>query len=272
VPQLQVATEASAQELAPLRAPTQEEETTSIMILPQSGALMLPPPEKEQATSKQNLSIDRLIAYRDFKSTDYTEFKFRMRCQGDRMSHPALLLKRYLMELNERIVKLDVKSEDRMRAVSGQVSKLDAKLNGSVEMTNEAVGRLYPRLVNRVRSTNEAISKLDSKLDGSTQTASETISKLDQKLDGNLQTRNEAIGDLYREKLSIQEFRDFVNVFNKVLEESLLLPEAIVPETSETAAQESSAKDDSGLQVEAVVDLEAESGVPRHSVRAKPKK
>jgi polyhydroxyalkanoate synthesis regulator phasin len=173
------------------------------------------------------------------------------------------------MELNERIAKLDAKSEDRIRAVSEQVSKLDAKLDDSVQMTNEAVRRLDSKLVNSVQSTNEAISKLDSKLDRSMWTVSETISKLDQKLDGNLQTTNEAIGELYREKLSVQEFRDFVNVFNKVLGESFPLPEAIVPQTSEPAAQESSAKDNSGFQVEAVVDLEAESGAPRNSARRK---
>jgi hypothetical protein len=55
-----VATAASTQE-PELRTSTQEEETTGIMILPQSGALMLPPPEREQATNKQNQSIEGLF-------------------------------------------------------------------------------------------------------------------------------------------------------------------------------------------------------------------
>jgi len=188
-----------------------------------------------------------------------------MKFQGDRMSHPATLLKRYLMELNERIAKLDAKSEGRIRTVSEQVSKLDAKLDGSVQMTNEAVGRLDSKLASSVQLTNEAISKLDSKLDGGMRTVSETISKLDEKLDGNLQTTNEAIGQLYREKLSVQEFREFVNVFNKVLGESFQLPEPIVPQISEPAARESSAEDDSGFQGEVVLDLEEKSGAPQNT-------
>jgi serine acetyltransferase len=132
-------------------------------------------------------------------------------------------------------------------------------------MTNEAIGRLNSKLDSSVQLTNEAVSKLDSKLDGNMRTVSETISKLDEKLDGTLQTTNGAIGELYREKLSVQEFREFVNVFNKVLGESFPLPDAIVPQISEPAARQSNGGDRSGFQGETITNLEEESGAPRNT-------
>lgn len=130
------------------------------------------------------------------------------------MSHPATLLKRYLTELNGRIVKLDAKS------------------------------------------------------DGGMQTVSETISKLDQKLDGSVQMTNQAIGDLYREKLSVQEFREFVNAFNKILGESFPLPEEPVPQTSEHELRESRAEDNSGFQGGTIAVLEPESDAPQNTETA----
>ncbi len=181
------------------------------------------------------------------------------------MSHPATLLKRYLMELNERIAKLDAKSEDRMRTVSEQVSKLEEKLDEKVPITNETVSNIDSKLANNVQMTNEAISKLDSKLDNNIRTMNETISKLDQKLDNNLQTTNEVIVELDREKLSVQEFREFLNIFNKVIGESFPLPETIAPQASEPAPQEPNAKEDPGFQVVTILDLEAEPDTPRNA-------
>ncbi len=130
------------------------------------------------------------------------------------MSHPAMLLKRYLTELNERIVKLDAKS------------------------------------------------------DGCLQTVSETISKLDEKVDNCVQTTNQAIGDLYREKLSVQEFREFVNTFNRILGESFPLPGEPVPQTPEPTLIESRAEDDSRFQGEVVVGSPTESDAPQSSEAA----
>ena len=174
------------------------------------------------------------------------------------MSHPATLLKRYLTELDQRIAKLDAKSDNKICTVTEQISKLDVKLHASTQMTNEAVGRLDSKLDSGVQLTNEASSKLDSKLDVSMMTMSETISKLDEKLDSNLQTTNKAIGELCREKLSVREFRDFVDVFNKVLGESFPLSEAVIPRISEPAVQESTVVNSSGYQEEAIAVVELE--------------
>lgn len=140
------------------------------------------------------------------------------------MSHPATLLKRYLTELNERIVKVDEKSDGVMRTMSEAISKFD----GTIRITNETVSKLDLKLDSAVQSTNEAVSKFDLKLSGNMSTMSETVHKLDEKVDANVQTTNQAIGDLYREKLSVQEFREFVNVFNRILGEGFPLPNAVV--------------------------------------------
>lgn len=166
------------------------------------------------------------------------------------MSHPATLLKRYLTELNGRIVKLDAKSEGDLQTVSATISKLDEKVDGSVH------------------TTNEALSSMNSKLEGDLRTVSETISKLDKKLDDSVQTTNQAIGDLYREKLSVQEFREFVNAFNKILSESFPLPEEPAPQASESATLESRTEGDSRLQGEAVVVPPTESDVPQNGEAA----
>lgn len=161
------------------------------------------------------------------------------------MSHPATLLRRYLTEINERIVKLDAKADGGLRTVSETINKLDQKLDGNLQ------------------TANEALSKLDSRLDGSMSSVTETVSKLDQKLEGAIQNTNQAIGNLYREKLSVQEFREFVNLFNKILGESFPLPEELVPKTSEPASQESRIEDRSSSQGDAVAIFEPESDAPQ---------
>ncbi len=163
------------------------------------------------------------------------------------MSHPATLLKRYLTELNGRIIKLDAKSECHTHIVSETLGKLDEKLDGSVH------------------TTNEALSRLDSKLEGGMRTVSETIIKLDEKLDASVQTTNQAIGNLYREKLSVQEFREFVNAFNKILSECYPAPEEPALQTPEAATQKMCAEDGSGYQGEAVLVPPTESDAPRQS-------
>jgi predicted acyltransferase (DUF342 family) len=162
------------------------------------------------------------------------------------MSHPATLLKKYLTELDERIGKLNVKSEGGIQTVSESVSKLDQKLDGDMHTANENLG------------------KLDSKLDEGIRTVSESVSKLDQKLDDSVQTTNQAIGELCREKLSVQEFREFVNAFNKILGENLLGPEKPALQTSEPALRESYAEDNS-LQGGNVAVLETKSDAPQNT-------
>ena len=163
------------------------------------------------------------------------------------MSHPATLLKRYLTELNDRIVKLDAKSDGGIQIVSETINKLDQKLDGNVH------------------ATNEALSKLESKVDGGIRSVSETIKKLDEKVDRSVQTTNQAIGDLYREKLSVQEFREFVNVFNKILSESFPLPQQPVPQTSEHELREPHAEDNSAFQGGTIAVLEPESEAPQNT-------
>ncbi len=157
------------------------------------------------------------------------------------MSHPATLLKRYLTELNDRIEKLESKSDGGIQIVSETINKLDQKLDGSIH------------------ATNEAINRLESKVDGGIRSVSETIKKLDEKVDRNVQTTNQAVGDLYREKLSVQEFRDFVNVFNKILNDSFALPQQPVQQTSEHEIREPHAEDTSAFQGGTIAVLEPES-------------
>ena len=196
------------------------------------------------------------------------------------MSHPASLLKMYLMDLNARLDKLDAKLDSSIQTVSEAVSKLDSKLDSGLQVTNDAVSKLDSKLDSGLQVTNDAVSKLDSKLDGGLQITNEAVSKLDAKtndglrtvsdavnsvdakLDGNVQVTNEAIGQLFIEKLSVQEFREFVDVFNKVLSESFPLPEEPVPKGSEPAVQESGTPASSGVQGEAVVVLDMETDAP----------
>jgi hypothetical protein len=127
---------------------------------------------------------------------------------------------------------------------------LDSKLNSGLQLTSQAV------------------SKLDAKLEGGMTAMSETITKLDGKLDGNMQTTNQAIGDLYREKLSVQEFREFVNVFNKILSKSFPLPEKPVTQLSEAVTRESAAEVSSFYQEKPVAVLETESNAPQNTETA----
>lgn len=157
------------------------------------------------------------------------------------MSHPAELLKRYLTELNERIVKSDAKSDGGIQTVSETVIKLDVKLDGNIQRTNDAIDRLDSKLDSGAQMTNEAVTKLDSKLNGDVKTMTETISKLGDKLDASVQTTNQAIGDLYREKLSVREFQEFVNAFYEILAEGLPLPKEPVLETKSDAPQNAEA-------------------------------
>jgi hypothetical protein len=163
------------------------------------------------------------------------------------MSHPATLLKRYLTELNGRIVKLDAKSEGEIQIVSATIGKLDEKVDSNVSMTNEA------------------LSRMNAKLEGDMRTVSETVSKLDKKVDDTLQMTNRAIGDLYREKLSVHEFREFVNTFNKILSESFPLPEEPAPQSPNPAVPESHTEGGASFQGDAVLIPPTESDVPQNT-------
>ncbi len=157
------------------------------------------------------------------------------------MSHPASLLKKYLVELNARLDKLDAKLDGSLRTMSEAVSKLDAKLDGGLQMTNEAVSKLDVKTNFGIRAVGEAVSRVDAKLVSS------------------VQVTNEAMGQLFREKLSVREFREFVDVFNQVLGGCFPLPEEPVPKGSELVVGESGAAVDSGVQEEAVVILDMET-------------
>ncbi len=166
------------------------------------------------------------------------------------MSHPAALLKKYLAELSARIDRLDAKFDGGLRVVNEEVSKVDAKLDGVMQVTNENV------------------SRLDAKLDGRVQTVREEVGKLEAKFDGSTRMTNEKIGELNKEKLSVQEFREFVEVFNKILVESFPLPEEPVVQASEPVVQGSSAAVSSGVQGEAVVIMDMESHGTAESIEA----
>ena len=158
-----------------------------------------------------------------------------------------------MTELSERIAKLDAKSDGKIQTLTEQISKLIVRLDGNAQATSGAVSRLDSKLDTGVQLTNEAVSKLDSKLDGGLRAMSEAISNLDGKSDGNMQMTNQAIGDLYKEKLSVQEFREFINVFNKIFGESFLLPEKPATQFSEPAVRESNDEVNSCFQGKPVV-------------------
>lgn len=143
------------------------------------------------------------------------------------MSHPTTLLKEYLNELSERLTELDTKLDDKIRTLSEQISSLNAKLDGKAQMTNEI------------------LAKLGSKQNGGMRALRETISRLDDRLDSSVQTTNQAIRELYREKLSVQAFREFLNIFNKILRESFPLRDERAAQSSGHAVPESRADDTS---------------------------
>jgi hypothetical protein len=203
----------------------------------------------------------------------------RIRRACGKMSHPAELLKKHLMDLNARLDRLDAKLDSSMQTVDEEVRKLGVKIDSGVQDANEKITKLDLKLDGSMQTIHGEIHKLDTDLDCGMKLASEKIDKLDAKFDGNLQTANEElrrldaklagsiqmidqnIGALYREKLAVQEFREFVDVFNKVLGENLQMSKVPVPQSSELVVQESSAMVNSGVQEEVtvIVDMESEA-------------
>lgn len=120
-----------------------------------------------------------LIDYIDSELTSHITLRLRRECWGDKMSHPAELLKKYLTELNERIAELEARSDGDIKIVSEAINKLEEKLDNTINVTNQAVDNLY------------------------------------------------------REKLSVQEFREFVDAFNRILGEIFPLFEKHISEKSE---------------------------------------
>ncbi len=139
------------------------------------------------------------------------------------MSHPAELLKKYIIDLSEQITSSDAKSEDNIRIMNGNIDKLGVKVDGNIQKTDEAIERLDLKLDTDNQVTGDVVKNLGSKIDSDIAAIKESINALNRKLDSSVQTTNQAIGDLYREKLSVREFREFVDAFSEILTEDMPL-------------------------------------------------
>jgi hypothetical protein len=199
------------------------------------------------------------------------------------MSHPAALLKKYLTELNARLDRLEAKLDGGLRVTNEKVGKLEAKMDCSLQTVNETIGKLNLKFDGDMKTVNEEVSKLDAKLDGVMQVTNENVSKLGAKLDygvlaareevgkldakfeGSTQMTNEKMCELDKEKLTAQEFREFVDVFNKILGENLPMSEEPAPQSSQPAVQPSSATISPVVQEEPVVIMDMESEAQRNS-------
>ncbi len=154
------------------------------------------------------------------------------------MSHPAELLKRYLTDLSDQIVKSDATSGERVRTVNETIDQLDVKLDSSIQIASEAIGRIDSKVDSDSRSINNVVGNLGSKMDTEINAMKESINRLSDKLDASVQTTNQAIGDLYREKLSVREFREFVDAFYEILAEDLPSPKKPSTETKRNTSQD----------------------------------
>lgn len=106
---------------------------------------------------------------------------------------------------------------------------------------------------------NNRITELEAKSDGGMQKVNAAISRLDEKLDSSVKATNQAIDKLCREKLSVQEFREFVDAFNRILSEILPLFERHAADKTTPAFMEVHAENASSFEGEAVAALPAES-------------
>ncbi len=157
-----------------------------------------------------------------------------------------------MADLEGRIAESSKNSNEGIQALNEMVNKLGSKLDGHLQKTAEAIARLDSKVDSGAQLTSEVSRKIDSKLDGDIKTVNEEIGKLGDRLEANVQTTNQAIGDLYREKLSVREFREFVNDFHKILSEGLLLPKEPVAEASLTAPLKEDAPNSPATQISAI--------------------
>lgn len=200
------------------------------------------------------------------------------------MSHPASLLKKYLMELNERVNKLDAKLDSNLQILNEEVQRLGVKIDGCIQDTNGNAATFDSKLNGNIQTVRGEIRKLDSNLaralvgsikltdgkikelhttiEGGLHTANEEIHRLDAKLCSSIQMTDQSIGALFREKLSVQEFREFVEVFDKTLgDESHLLHMGAISQTSEPGLKDSNDEGEDGLQREPFVVTDSDTAV-----------